>query len=87
MSVFPFIPKEDQCLPDAYGLIVYYVNGKKDEFELASHSLNHQTGMLEFFTKDDLISWVPLSSVTRFEFDKRFSKIIDIKNKNEKLRG
>lgn len=76
-----FIPKQNQVLPDAYGITIAYVNGQKEAFEAASHNLNKDTNVFEFTTKDDLWSWVPLSSVQRLEFDKRFSKIIAEKEK------
>lgn len=79
MTTLPFLPKDDQALPDNYGMIILYVNGKKEEFELAQHRLNTDSGIIEFVTKDDLWSWVPLSSIQRLEFDKRLSKIISVK--------
>lgn len=33
-----FIPKDDQDLPDSYTITVYYLNGKTDKLELASHT-------------------------------------------------
>lgn len=82
MNALPFIPKEMQELPDNYGMTIYYVNGKKDDFELAQHHLNKEQGMVEFVTKDDLWNWVPLSSIQRVEFDKRMSKIVAYKEKH-----
>jgi hypothetical protein len=76
-----FIPKQNQALPDAYGVIILYVNGQKEVFEVASHNLNKDTHTFEFVTKDDIWNWIPLSSVQHIEFDKRFSKIIDLKEK------
>ena len=83
-SVMPFIPKDDQDLPDSYGMTIFYVNGKKEEFELAQHNLNKETGTVEFATKEDEWNWVPLSSVQRIQFDKQFSKIIEI---NLRMKG
>jgi len=37
--MIPHLNKEHQDLPDAYGVIVYYVSGGKEEFEVASHKL------------------------------------------------
>ena len=83
MTTLPFIPKDDQDLPDNYGMKVFYVNGKFEEFELAQHRLNEKTLSIEFVTKDDIWSWVPLSSIQRLEFDKRLSKMVAIKAKME----
>lgn len=83
-GILPFIPKEDQRLPDSYSVTIHYVTGIKETFDLASHSYSKDTGMLEFWTKHDLMSWVPMSSVRRIEFDKNFTEIISIKNEMSK---
>lgn len=77
----PFLIKDDQALPDSYKITVHYVTGKRDEFELAQHSLNQATNMLEFWTIDDQVNWIPMNSVVRVEFNKEFSKMIAIKSK------
>ena len=74
----PFIPKEYD-LPDAYGLKIFYVNGRVDEFEIASHNVLKEFQNLEFVTKEDVWNWVPLTSILRVEFDKRFSKIVAVR--------
>lgn len=81
MNIMPFIPKDDDRLPDNYGIKIIYVNGKVEEFELASHFINKEINLLEFWTKDDFCHWVPISSIQRIELDKRFSKIIAIREK------
>ena len=78
-QVKPFIPKQDQKLPDNYSVKIVYITGKEEIFELASHRLN--SGLFEFETKDDLWNWVPISNVIRIEFDNRFSKIMPIKER------
>lgn len=80
MTVMPFIPK-NQEIPDNYGVKILYVNGKEETFELAQHRLNDKTMMLEFVTKEDKWSWVPLSSIQRLEFDARLSKLVALKEK------
>ena len=81
MTVLPYIPDRNPDYPENYGAKILYVNGKQEEFELAQHRLNESAGMLEFVTKDDLWSWVPLSSIQRLEYDKRLSKIVALKEK------
>jgi hypothetical protein len=39
MTVLPFIPKEIPGLPDFYRMIVFYIDGKNDKFELVGHSI------------------------------------------------
>lgn len=77
----PFLPKVSSDMPDNYGVKIMYVTGKEEVFELASHNFVKETGTFEFVTKDDIWSWVPMSSVQRIEFDKRFSKIMAIREK------
>lgn len=79
MSFLPF--KKEADLPDNYGVKLFYLNGNKDEFELASHRIDNELKMFEFVTKDDFWNWIPLSSIARVEFDKRFSKIVAEKEK------
>ena len=69
----PYLPKVNQNLPDNYGVKIYYVTGKIETFEPASHNFNKSSGLFEFATKEDIWNWVPMSSVQRLEFDKRFS--------------
>jgi hypothetical protein len=100
MTVMPFIPKENQELPDHYGMKVYYLNGTTEEFEVASHTVidkvyeRTQEGRrligpssvptLEFVTKDDVWSQIPYTSIRRMEFDKRFSKILALAKEPKK---
>ena len=77
----PYLNKSNQNLPDNYGVKIYYVTGKVETFELASHTFTKETGLFEFTTKEDLWNWVPMSSVQRIEFDKRFSEVMAIREK------
>lgn len=77
MSVQPFIPKQDDRIPDAYAMTIHFHDGKRVEFETASHSI--RDGFLDFVTKDDLWNLIPLTSIQRIEFDKSFSKLVAIK--------
>lgn len=88
MATRPFIPKEDHSLPDAYGIKVHFVHGKCEAFEVASHTFNTQTGVLELWTYEDECRWVPMSSVAYLAFDKRFSTVVEVARKgaeNDKL--
>ena len=76
-----FIPKDDQELPDAYGMKVFYLDGKSEEFEVAQHQLHDS--LLSLITKEDTVHWVPLGSVKRVEYDKRFSKVLAVRQKQE----
>jgi hypothetical protein len=82
MNVRAFIPKDDQELPDQYGLTIHYIDGKSEVFEVASHALSDQS--IEFVTFEDVWNRVPMTSIKRIEFDKRFSKIVAIKQEKDK---
>lgn len=77
MNILPFIPKDDHRLPDAYGITVNYIDGKSEQFEIASHRYNKD--IFEFVTHDDVWHWIVPSALKRVEFDKRFSKMVAIK--------
>lgn len=81
MNVRAFIPKDDQELPDHYGLTVFYIDGKSESFEIASHILADHS--IEFVTRDDIWHRATMANIKRIEFDKRFSKIVALKEKAE----
>lgn len=33
------LPKDDQAIPDNYGMTIIYISGKKEEFEIAEHKI------------------------------------------------
>lgn len=77
----PYIPKDIAELPDNFGVKVFYVNGKTDEWEVVKFSPIKETGTIEAITKDDIIILVPISSIQKVEYDKRFSKIVALRKK------
>lgn len=72
--------KEHPDLPDNYGLTITYLTGKSETFELASQA-PITNGIFEFTTLDDTYHWIPITSIAHFHFDKRFTKVIELKNK------
>lgn len=81
MSVLPFIPKDDQKLPDWYSMTVKFIDGTSDTFKVAAHKLGDK--VFEFVTFEDEWHWVPLQCVKILSFDKSFSKIVAIKQNND----
>jgi len=82
MQPLAFIPKDDDRLPDCYGLKLFYIDGKMEEFEIGHHRLGDK--VLEFVTHEhELWHWVQMNNVKRVEFDKRFSKIVALKVERE----
>ena len=78
-SIMPFIKKDDDRLPDSYTITVLYLDGLKEDFEIAHHKIIEATNCLELVTKDDLWSLIPMTSIKKMMFDKNFSKIIALK--------
>jgi hypothetical protein len=73
------IAKQVENLPDSYALTLFYIDGKSESFEIASHNLGDK--VLEFVTSEDVWHWVQMMNLKRVEFDKRFSKMIELKKK------
>lgn len=98
-NVKAFIPKQNQKLPDHYGMVLTFLNGDKKELELASHKIvdfvripsedgkfkleASHVPFIEFVTSEDKWGIVPIANVF-VEFDERFSKIIALKQKENK---
>lgn len=76
------LPKDDQALPDQYKMKITYVTGKAVEYEAASHALND--GMLSLWTKDDLHHWIVMQNVMYVDFDKDFTKMMEVKAKHDR---
>lgn len=79
-----FIPKDDQELPDFFKVVIYYVSGVKEEINVASYQFIQATGMIEIITHEDLYRWIIMQNVLKVEFDKNFTKMIEIRQKIEK---
>ena len=88
MTVRAFIPKDHMELPDAYGMTVFFLDGKTETYEVASHrSLLYglspskefvRVDMIELCLSDDRYILIPHTSISRIEFDKRYSKVLEI---------
>lgn len=76
MNVRPFIPKENPDLPDFYKIKLWYLDGRDEELELVGHGI--ENGVLSMTTHDDHLSFVPLTSVKRAEFDHAFNKVREL---------
>lgn len=81
------LQKEHKDFPDSYGIKVWYISGEQEEFELASHVYSKETQLFEFWSKDALVSWIPMSAIQRIEFDKNFTKIVEIKQETERKKN
>lgn len=80
-----FLKKKDQRLPDNYQITVYYLDGTSDTIEAASHCfVGPQNSVLEIATKDDTWENIYVSCIKKITYDKRFSKMIAIKEERER---
>lgn len=80
MNVFHFLKKENEAMLESYGITIFYLTGKKEEFFVVNHMLHSETHIFEFVTKEDGWNLVPLNGVLRIEFDKQFSKLMGLRN-------
>ncbi len=83
-NIRPFIPKDDQNLPDSYGMTIHFISGKTKEFELAQHRIDEKFQLIEAWTIDDIHVWTPLTSIAYIEFDKNFSKLVAIREEHDR---
>lgn len=79
--IAPYIPKEDPEIPDFYTVKVFYHDGSSEEFS-GHHIFVKETQSYDFVTKEDEWYNIPLTSIRKLKFDKNFSKLIAIKQKN-----
>lgn len=71
----PFVKKQNDSLPDYYGIKIIYLNGETREFE-GIHFPAIEKGVIEILTKDDRWHLIPLSSILTIDFDKKFSQVV-----------
>lgn len=77
-----FLPKDDQRIPDFYGVKIEYITGQTKEFKVASHSFINSLRAIELITFDNEYVVVPMDNVVLY-FDKDFTKIVEIKKELE----
>ncbi len=77
------LQKDHSDLPDHYGIKFWYITGGEETFEVANH-FPITKDYFEFWSKDNKLNLIPLSSIKRLEFDKEFSKIVEIDNQIKK---
>jgi hypothetical protein len=78
----PYIPKEHPDIPDFYSITVTYHDGKSDTFEVVSHKFH--SNLLDLVLKDDLYAVLPVEGFRKVELDKNFSKLVELKNEQNK---
>jgi len=94
------IIKDNQEIPDFYKMKIYYITGTVEEFDVAQHNLIDKILWIEdkqikgwealsspyfrFVTRDDIWNEIPISSIRRIEYDKNYSKLIALREKEAK---
>ena len=87
-QIAPFIPKEHSELPDQYGIKILYLTGGFEDVEVVKHRIFPETQLMEYLTKEDQYELVPIASIKKIEFDKRFSKIVQLREEmNQKQKN
>lgn len=75
-----FIPKQDQRLPDSWGIKVAYQDGSKNEEFDGTHVVIEIYGerYLEITTVEDTTHLIPMEVIKKIELDKRWNLARDI---------
>lgn len=74
------LEKEHKDIPDHYNVHIWYITGGDEIFKVANH-FPIKNEFFEFWSKDNKLNVIPLSSIKRIEFDTNFSKLVEIKEK------
>lgn len=80
-----FIPKDNPELPDSYSITIDYLTGGSERFDCASYQYIKDLNILELVLKEDIWVVIPFSSIKKFSFDKRFSKLMAIFQEKQKV--
>ncbi len=85
------LAKENQALPDFFGMKIAYLTGESEEFEVASMFLDFVASngnavigvsnqpFMVFATTDDEWVWVPIASIKNIKFNKNYSKMMALR--------
>lgn len=86
MHPYAVAQKDDPEIPDSYGITIYFRNGHREEFNVASHfyAQKDKPERLEFITQDNKWNVILWDVISRIEFDKRFSKFQELAEKKIK---
>ena len=80
----PFIPKQDDRLPDFFTITINYLTGRKETLEVVSAIYYKDGDMYEVWTREDLMKIVPKSSIESIDYDKNWSKIVALSKEVKK---
>lgn len=78
MTIVPFIPKDDQQMPDFYTLSINTLTGKTLTYEVVSHRFISDYKLLEIQKKNDTLTLIPVASLVSIDFDLAFTKVLEL---------
>jgi hypothetical protein len=78
----PWLQKSDPELPDFYTIMVDFIDGKSEPFQVVNHQI--QDGWMWGFTHEDHHVAIPLSNVKMIRFGKDYTKTLEIRAKLER---
>lgn len=81
-----FIPKQDPAMPDLFSVTFELRNGEKRSFECIGYHFIPDSKCFEVHTVEDEFKLIPADVVTEVSLDKRFSKILELSQKEENQR-
>lgn len=67
-------------MPDSYGIDISFKDGRSEHIDVVSHALIAESTILETFGVDDMFRWFPIADIHVLQFDKKFTKVIELKN-------
>lgn len=71
----PYLPKENQKIPDFYTITVEYYDKSKREHAIIFHELVQGAKIIDIFTTDEEYKWLPLEGAKEVTFCKSFTTI------------
>ena len=76
-----FIPKEHPDLPSCYGITFELRNGTRKVYEVVSHAYLAELRAFEIVTQEEETKIEPMEVIAEVSFDKRWLKILEVRNK------
>ena len=77
------IIKDDYELPDWYSMRIEFLGSAPKEYNVVAHQYIKDLGIIELTLQEDIYIHVPVASIREIKFDKNFTKVVELKKKNE----
>lgn len=76
------IPKENNNIPDSWGITIKYYDGTKEEFKVVTSA--YHSGVFSFVTYEDTWHDRVVDKIKGVDYDKDFSRFMALKKENKK---